>query len=145
MRCRFYFEKKKFLLIDTSTEEFYLVNGNGICNKSLFLYPSEEGIFLYFEMCSLYMKIHLIRTLIFKIKGKIALFLKIKTSAVNLARILLPRVVLSISFLEQCSRAPSLFPPLLQASSRHPQNLKLFGALPSSSSYCDRGKNKFNS
>ena len=42
----------------------------------------------------------------------IALFIKIAKGAVNLAGILLPRLVLSISFLEQCSRAPPLFAPL---------------------------------
>ena len=44
--------------------------------------------------------------------GLKAFFVKIVTSAVHLARILLPRMVWSISFLEQCSRAPPLFPPL---------------------------------
>ena len=39
-------------------------------------------------------------------------FVKFATSAVDLARILLPRMVWSISFWEQCSRAPPLFAPL---------------------------------
>ena len=42
-----------------------------------------------------------------------ALFIKSATSAVNLAQILLPRMILSISFWEQCSHAPSLFAPLV--------------------------------
>ena len=49
LECMFYFDKsnsqKKFLLIDTSTEEFYPVRENLIYN-SLFPYPSAEGIFL---------------------------------------------------------------------------------------------------
>ena len=43
---------------------------------------------------------------------KIDLLIKIATNAVDLAGILLPRLVWSISFWEQCSRAPPLFPPL---------------------------------
>ena len=41
--------QKKVLLIDTSTEEFYLVHENSTYN-SLLLYPSSEGIFLLFQI-----------------------------------------------------------------------------------------------
>ena len=62
--------RKKILLIDTSTEEFYPVHEEGIYNNSLFLYPSAEGTFLYFKLCSLGMEIYFTRTLILQIKGK---------------------------------------------------------------------------
>ena len=64
-----FISQKKILLIDTSTEEFYPVHENGIYDNSLFLYPSAEGIFLYFKMCSLGMEIYFTRTLILQIKG----------------------------------------------------------------------------
>ena len=59
-------------------------------------------------------------TLMFSINGKGKEYISHQSScrsvasAVHLARILLPRMVWSISFLEQCSRAPPLFPPLLK-------------------------------
>ena len=78
-------------------------------------------------MCTLHMDICFTRTLVFQIDSKrkslffigpsaevrkITLFIKIATSAVNLAGILLPKMVRSISFWEQCSRAPPFFAPL---------------------------------
>ena len=96
-------------------------SGYGIYNDSLFPYPSAEGIFLNCKSCSFDIEIYFPRTLIFQIKGKEESILHWSnckgainsTSAVNWAQILLPRMVLSISFWEQCSRAPPLFPPLL--------------------------------
>ena len=61
--------QKKILLIDTFTEEFYPVYENGIYNYWFALYPSAEGIFLYFKMCSFDMNIYFIRTLIFQNKN----------------------------------------------------------------------------
>ena len=107
----------------------YPVHKNGIYNNSLWSFPSAEGIFLYFKMCSLDMEIYFTRTLIFQINGKRKesilhwsicrgvingpfFFINIATSAVNFVGILLPRMVPSISFWEQCSRAPPLFAPL---------------------------------
>ena len=53
LKCGSHFEKfisqKKVLLIDTSTEEFYLVHENSTYN-SLLLYPSAEGIFPLFQI-----------------------------------------------------------------------------------------------
>ena len=44
-----YISQKKVLLIDTSTEEFYLVHENSTYN-SLLLYPSADGIFSLFQI-----------------------------------------------------------------------------------------------
>ena len=44
-----YISQKKVLLIDTSTEEFYLVHENSTYN-SLLLFGSAEGIFLLFQI-----------------------------------------------------------------------------------------------
>ena len=102
------------------------IHENAIYN-SFFPDSSAEGIFLYFKRYSLDKGIYFTRTLIFQINDKkknlyfigataevqkIDVFMKIATIAVDLAGILLPRLVWSISFWEQCSRAPPLFAPL---------------------------------
>ena len=94
---------------------------------SLLLYPSSEGI-SYILKCVLqiwkYISLGLQN---FEVRAKeknlfiigptakvreLALFIKITKSAINWAKILLPKMVQSISFWEQCSRAPPLFAPL---------------------------------
>ena len=115
---KFYISQKKILLIDTSIEEFYPVHKN-VTYNSLFLYPSAEGIFLYIKTYSLIWMTKKKNLFFIGLTAEvqwIALFIKIATNAVDLAGILLPRLVWSISFWEQCSRAPPLFPPLLSCA-----------------------------
>ena len=133
LKCRFYFEKSfsldKILLIYTPTEEFFqYLKIECIYHFCILL---QKEFFLELEMLSLDKEIYFKRTSIFPINGKgkesflhwfnlkdviKSLFIKIAMNAVDLARILLPRRVLSISFWEQCSRAPPLFPPLSVAA-----------------------------
>ena len=107
--------------------------------KNFILYMKIEGLMTYYSCILLQKEFHIFQNVYFRWKYisqvlwyfevrareknlffigpslKVryrALFLKIATSAVNLARILLPRMVWSISFWEQCSRAPPLFAPL---------------------------------
>ena len=111
LEWRSYFEKsisqKKILLVDTSTEESNL-----------------------YKMWALDMEVYFTRTLTYPnnstgkesfphwFNGRGAInslfYTKIATSAVSLAQILLPKKVLPISFWEQCSHAPPLFPPLVR-------------------------------
>ena len=64
-----YISQKKVLLIDTSMEEFYLVQENSSYN-SVLLYPCAEGIFLLFQIVIYISGKYFTWTLVFSINGQ---------------------------------------------------------------------------